>query len=786
MSLFFSKIKRIFNLGFLFVGMVSYGQITYTGIVVDQDKQPLSGVEIRLEKYPSIGTTSDFQGRFKIDLESETQVKITHLGYKTLILTLSEKFTTIILELDSELLNEVVISASREQQSRRDIPGAISVLSATTIENTKTVELEQLVNQVPGVFMSASTVASNEEHMMAVRSPITTKALFLYLEDGLPIRPTAVFNHNALLEMNGTSFQRIEVLKGPSSSIYGSDAIGGSFNFITKSPSRDFRSSVGFEINDMGLKRYELEMSQFTNEDFGFYFGGHYVERKNGPMAHSDYEKFALTFKTVHHLSNTTTWTNVIDLIDYRSDSNGDLSTEDYKNGNYESDQTFTERVAKSFRFRSTLSKTWSSKNKTNLNFIFRNNELGQIPFYRITQFKKDGQLTGKAIGEINSDKFRSIVGLIQHKLNFDFKKSSLILGASLDYTPQEYIANPIDIIVDTETGQNLDYQLNPGKFILNYTADISNYAGYLQYEISPIPALKITTALRYDKFEYNYNNLIETSAGAKDTYSTYNHFSPKLGVNYNFSSTLGTYTSYSNGFTPPQASDLYRNNFVETGGNIFELKPSTYHNFEVGGYYQPSFKFKFDLSLYLLNGENTLVSLRDESDNFFNANIGSTQSMGIEYGFKYQFLPQFSIAHNGSFASHRYIDFFDRGVDYSHTEMAAAPKILGQSRLNYTPTYLNELTIGLEYELVGGYKTSFEGQAVTNENLPTTATYPGHHVFNLSALYRTKKIELWGHLLNVFDTLYAVRSSYNVFRKENTFTVGSPRAFHFGIKYHL
>ncbi|MEM0519395.1 TonB-dependent receptor [Aequorivita sp. MCCC 1A16923] len=786
MSLFSDELKRVIIFGFLIVNIVSYSQKTYTGTVLDQNGQPLSGVEIMLEKHSSKGTISDFHGNFKINLESETLVKITHLGYKPVRLTLSEKFTTIILELDSELLNEVVISASREQQNRRDIPAAISVLSPTTIENTKAVELEQLVNQVPGVFMSASTVASNEEHMMAVRSPITTKALFLYLEDGIPIRPTAVFNHNALLEMNGTSFQKIEVLKGPSSSIYGSDAIGGSFNFITKSPTKDFRSSVGFEINDMGLKRYELEMSQYTTEDFGFYIGGHYVERKNGPMAHSDYEKFALTFKTVHHVSKTTSWSNVIDLIDYRSDSNGDLSTVDYENGNYESDQTFTERVAKSFRFRSTLTKTWSSKNKTNFNFIFRNNVLGQIPFYRITQFKDDGQLTGEAIGEINSDRFRSIVGLIQHKLDFDFKESTLIIGASLDFTPQEYIANPIDIIVDTETGQNLDYQLNPDKFILNYTADINNFAGYLQYEISPVNALKITTALRYDKFEYNYNNLIESSAGAKDTYSTYNHFSPKFGVNYNISNAFGTYASYSNGFTPPQASDLYRNNFVETGGNVFKLKPSTYHNFEVGGYYQPSVKFKFDLSLYLLNGENTLVSLRDDSDNFFNANIGSTQSMGIEYGFKYQFLPQFSIAHNGSFASHRYIDFFDRGVNYSHTDMAAAPKILGQSRLNYTPTYFKGLSIGLEYEVVGGYNTSFEGQAITNQNLPTTATYPGHHVFNLTALFRTKKIELWGHLLNVFDTLYAVRSSYNVFRKENTFTVGSPRAFHFGIKYHF
>lgn len=778
--------KNVFSIIFLLVGLIGFGQTTYSGIVLNQDNDSLSGVEITAIKNPSIGTITDFKGNFKIDLKPDSTVEISYLGYKPMQTIFSKEYNTIVLEQDLNVLNEVVISASREQQNRRDIPAAISVLSSATIENTKAVELEQLVNQVPGVYMSASSVASNEEHMMSVRSPITTKALFLYLEDGLPIRPTAVFNHNALLETNQTSFQRIEVLKGPASSIYGSDAIGGSFNFITKNPTRDFRSSVGFEINDMGLKRYQVEMSKYTNKSFGFYLGGQYTERKDGPMEHSDYEKFAVTFKTVHHLNEKTTWTNVFDLIDYRSDSNGDLSAEDYESGNYQSDQTFTERVAKSFRFRSTLSKTWSSKNKTDLNFIFRDNQLGQIPFYRITQFKDGSQLTGAGIGEINSDKFNSVVGLVQHKINFDFKESALILGASLDYTPQEFVANPIDITVNPETGQNIDYQLNPGSFILNYKANILNYAGYLQYEIFPIDALKVTTALRYDKFEYDYNNLIEGSAGAKDANTAYNHIAPKIGVNYNFSNNLGAYASYSNGFTPPQASDLYRNSFVETGGDVFDLKPSTYHNYEVGGYYRPNRRFNFDISLYLLNGKNTLVSLRDENDNYFNANIGSTRSVGIEYGFTYQFIPELSLSHNGSFASHQYLEFFDRGVDYSNTEMAAAPKILGQTRIDYTPNYLKGFSVALEYEMVGKYNTSFEGQAVTADGLPNTATYPGHQIFNLRALYRIKKLELWGQLLNVFDTLYAVRSSYNVFRKENTYTVGSPRAFHFGVKYHF
>lgn len=778
--------RTICSLIIILISFSTYSQITYRGTILNKDMQPISGVEIVSIQNPSKGEITNNNGDFEITLENNAEVSIFCLGYKSIQTHLNPESTTIILEENSQALSEVIISANRELQTRREIPSAITAISSAQIKNTKAIGIEQLVNQSPGVFMSSSAAVDNEQHMMAVRSPITTKALFLYLEDGLPIRPSAIFNHNALLETNQTAFQRIEILKGPSSSIYGSDAIGGSFNFITKNPTRNFSSNIGFEINDLGLTRYELELATYTNSNFGFYLGSHYVERQNGPIGNSDYHKFAVTFKTILHLNSSTNWINVFDLIDYNSDTTGELSTEDYENGNYESDQTFTNREAKSFRYRSSLMKDWSNNSKTTANFIFRNNDLDQIPFYRIRQFRANGQLTGEGVGEINSDQFKSAVGVVQHKLKSDFKESSLIIGGSIDYTEQKYIANSTSIVVDTQTGQNIDYNVNSDQFILNYKANLLNYAGYLQYEITPIDALKITAAMRLDQFIYDYDNLAEGLAGPKDTKSSYEHFAPKFGMNYNVSDRLGFYTGYSNGFTPPQASDLYRNNFTETGDNIFNLKPSIYHNFEIGGYYQPNNALHLDFSLYLLNGKNTLVSLRDENDVYYNSNIGSTRSIGLEYRFEYQFNQELSFMHNGSLASHRYLDFFDQGVDYSDTKMAAAPVVLGETLINYSPRYFKNFSIALEHNLVGKYNTSFEDQAVDVIGMASTSTYKGHQIFNLRAVYSTSKIEIWAHFLNIFDTLYAARVSYNEFRKENTYTIGSPRAFHFGIKYHF
>ncbi|WP_027394172.1 TonB-dependent receptor [Aquimarina latercula] len=767
---------------FLVYGINSYAQ-SFQGKVVDNSNNPLPGATIIASNTTTNGVMSNINGSFTITLQNSNQVTISFVGYTTKEVSLTNGVNIIRLSLDNVALEEVfVTSASREIQKRSDVPGSIATISAKTIEETKAFGIDQLVNQVPGVFMSTSRAASNEQHFMAVRSPISTKALFLYLEDGLQIRPTSVFNHNALLEMNDISYDRIEVLKGPASSIYGSESIGGSFNFITKKPTENLSGSLGFQTNDIGLTRYELEVSDRTSDKFGFYLGGHYVQRKNGPIEHSDYEKLAVTFKTVYDFSTTTKWTTVLDIVDYRSDMTGSLSESDYYGGNFESDQTFTEREALAFRLRTTLDKFWNDRNKTSFNFVFRDNTMDQNPSYRVRQFRDQGQLTGFGSGEINSNQFKSFVGLIQHKLNFNFANSSLILGATGDFSPQKYIAETTSVIVDTETGRNTDFTLNSGDFILNYEANIFNYAGFLQYEISPIAPLKVTAAIRYDGFEYDYNNQADGIVGVEDAVDNFNNLTPKLGINYNLSSQTGIYANYSQGFTPPQVSTLYRNRNQVQG-----IKPSRYNNYEIGGYYSIPSKLTLDAALYVLEGKNTLITLRDEDDNFFNTNAGKTRSYGIEYGITYKILKELSISHNGSYAKHEYVDFFDSGIDYSDTERETAPSLLGTSAITYRKDFENiGFSITGEHELVGSYNTSFENQVENDNGSFSTATYDGHTIFNLRASLNYKGIVIWGHALNVFDELYAARASYNVFRSENSFTIGNPRAFHLGVRYNF
>lgn len=759
----------ILSLVLFITSACAIAQTTYSGTITNTSNSIIRNANITSTN-SNAATISDASGKFEITLNNNPEVEISVMGYTTQKITLTKGSNFIMLYTDLNSLNEVVVSGNREKQKRNEVPAAISVINAEKINLTKPIGIEDLVNDVPGVFMSTSKAASNEQHFMAVRSPISTKALFLYLEDGIAIRPTSVFNHNALLEMNLLAHERLEVLKGPNSSIYGSEAIGGSFNFITKKPTQDWSGSIGGQINDLGYRNIGLELSKTIKNVSGWYVAANYSFREDGPVDYSDYEKFAFTINNINKVSDKLTWTNSLNIVDYRSDTAGSVSETNFLAGEYETDQTFTNREAESLRLKSSLVQKWDNQNKTTLNLIYRDNVLDQIPSYRIN-------FSGTT-GEINSNKFKSYAVLAQHKLDFNFLNASLVAGGAFDLSPQDYVANTTDVVTNDE-GIHESFTVNEDDFILNYEADILNYAGFAQFEISPIEKLKITAGLRYDMFEYDFDTQIE--GDIEDSVDSWEHIAPKIGLNYNLYDFAGLYANYSNGFTPPQVSTLYRNSDETLG-----IKPSTYHNFEVGGYIALDNKVTIDAALYVLEGRDTLITIQTEDDDnsFFATNAGETRSYGFEYGITYKPIEEVTITHNGTVSFHKYVKFIEDGVDYSNTDRESAPNILSTTKLNYQPKFVKGLNVGITYERVGEYNTSFEDEILNDDGTTSTATYDGHHIFNGLISYRINKFEVWGHVLNIFDDLYANNVSYGFGR--NSYTLGNPRAFQLGVKYNF
>ncbi|MGZ3940521.1 MAG: TonB-dependent receptor plug domain-containing protein, partial [Flavisolibacter sp.] len=199
---------------------VCNAQIVLKGRVIDATtREPVYGASVHCsDPGCNCGCTSNASGEYRIECKADCKtISVSFIGYTTQILSIESQTGTISLTPSNSIMNEVVISANRgETVKRSQAPIAISQINTKAIQETKATTVDQLLNKISGVNM---VNLGNEQHQMSIRQPMTTKSLFLYLEDGIPVRTTGLYNHNALLEMNMAAVKSIEVIKGPSSSL---------------------------------------------------------------------------------------------------------------------------------------------------------------------------------------------------------------------------------------------------------------------------------------------------------------------------------------------------------------------------------------------------------------------------------------------------------------------------------------------------------------------------------------------------------------------------------------
>src|SRR5690606_16980534 len=154
------------------------------------------------------------------------------------------------------------------------------------------------------------------------------------------------YNHNALLEMNMAAAKQIEIIRGPASSLYGAEAIGGAVNIITLTPPSLSSGMLSIQGNNNGYKRVDLPAGS-TFGKWGLVVSGYYANRHNGPIDYSDFHKTALTLRTDYKASERTTWSNSISFIDYYSDMTGSLDSAAFANKDYTTPYSFTYRKAR-------------------------------------------------------------------------------------------------------------------------------------------------------------------------------------------------------------------------------------------------------------------------------------------------------------------------------------------------------------------------------------------------------------------------------------------------------
>lgn len=743
---------------------------TWTGKIVDATTQePLMGVNLWLPNAQT-GTTTQMDGSYQLEAAPNDSVQITFVGYEVQWYPIKDLPKVLNLTPTTAAVQEVVVSASRAQQVRSEVAASIATLTATTIEQTRATSLDQLLNKTSGVFM---VDLGNEQHSMAIRQPLSYKSLFLYLEDGLPIRPTGVFNHNALLEMNQANIAQIEVIRGPSSSLYGSEAIGGAINFITLRPTATPTASIRLQANNLGYKRVDLRAAG-TLGKVGFALSGYYANRTNGFREHSDLSKLAGTFKITYQPTERDFISADITAIDYYSDMTGSLDSANFYDRSYGSLHTFTNRAVSALRTKVQYRRYWNEDSKTTATVFFRNNSIKQVPSYRVrNDWSPWGNPNGDrtlAHGESNNNSYKSIGGLVQHRQTFQPWNTTVTVGAYFDYSPNSYIANYISITRNGE-GVYTDYTNEADSLLTNYRVGLLNPAGYLQVETSPFKGFRLTAALRYDAFVYNYDNFLSETAfsGAPDNVDQFQAITPKIGATYMLNPQVGFYANYSQGFVPPQIGELYR------GVRVPVLEPATYVNYELGGWLNLlENKIRFDWSVYRMDGFNEIISVQLDNGERRNQNAGRTSHTGIEYGLYVTPIQDLLIRVSGTNAVHQFVDYVERGRDYSGNRMPQAPTWIFNTEVVYTPSFAKGLRIAVEMMHMNEYY-------MDQSNIKI---HPGFLIFNARAGYRFKGFEVWCNVLNFTNQLYSPNARLS--RWGESYTVGKPLSLNVGIGYQF
>ena len=611
----------------------------------------------------------------------------------------------------------------------------------------------EALNRLPGVDIEQG---SGVEHLTAIRSPVLTGGAgagsFLYLEDGVPLRAAGFGNVNALMEAMPEINGGIEVVRGPASARYGSNAVHGLINILSRPPAEEPGGELTVWAGPHDILHLQGTASTTIEGENGTSHGlrGSFVLGHDGGFRDAsgyDQQKARLRYdynSTDTNVMATLTYVNVNQETAGYASSYKDRAI--YKaNPNPEAYRdAFSARAMMRVERRITDSQTLvvtPYARRTYMNFLMH-----FLPGTPV----EENQETG---GGIQSNYVFSLSGGHQ-----------IIAGFDVDYTRgtlTEIQNGPTTFGTYTQ-GTHYDYAVNA--LVL---------APYLQTEWQLDEATKLDAGARFEFTRYDYDNRTANGTVGRflrlpDETSTFADISPKLGLVHVFNDEITGFVRLARGTRAPQTTDLYRLRINETPGAAHsEILDSV----EVGARGDIG-SLRYSASAFFMKKHN--FYFRDANDT--NVANGKTKHIGIEVELSTPLVYGFDIAASGTYARHTYD--FDRPITTvplttesisKGDDVDTAPRTLANVALGYNFDE-DRGRLELEWVHVGSYWM----------DAANTQKYPGHDIFNLRADYEiTENLSVFGKVMNLFDTRYADRADY--FRGAARYFPGEDRGLYAG-----
>lgn len=633
-------------------------------------------------------------------------------------------------------------------------PGSVATLEADIIETIDADHPAEILNQLPGVNIQMN---SGQEHLIALRSPVLTggagQGSFLILQNGLPTRSPAFGNVNSLFEIHHETAEAIEIVRGPGSAKYGSNAVHGLINVIQGEPT--FADALEARLSGSTLNRYKADLTGNLSTGLRASLS---LQDDAGWRHNTGVEQQKLT---VSYGFDAAGWEGLA----WVSGSSLNQETAGFLEGYkaYRDDETAsTNPNPEAYR-----DAQWAM-GAVRLSRDLGPGTLTLTPFYRWQEMDfAQHFLPNGGVEENGHDGFG-----VQSKYEF----------AASDAVTLRFGAD-----ADIASGWLKETQLEPFGFFpgdrrfpvgvhYDYTVDTTVLALWTEAEWFVSDTLTVLAGLRGETHDYDYTTDAPPGPNGRflvpdDREDSYDLLTPKLGAIWTpGNGAISYYANYSRGERAPQASDLYR---LQSQQGIAEAEVETMDSVEIGTRGTAvGGRLSFDVAAYYAEKENFFFR---DSDGL-NVTDGSTSHQGIEAQAAYDIFGDglLTVSSTASYAEHSYT--FDRIVASgseiirSGNEVDTAPNWLGDIRLTWRPTDAFEASVSAEY--IGEYFT----------DPGNTETYPGHTVTQVRASYDfTETLEGFVIVRNLFDLNYADRADFAF--GGNRYFPGEPLNATFGIR---
>ncbi len=625
-------------------------------------------------------------------------------------------------------IGEIVVTGTISE--RLGTAGSASRIDGDVLEEIRHNHVNEALSRVPSVWV---TRGSGQEHLTAIRSAVFTGpgacGKFLYLEDGLPIRPAGFCNINNLFEVNGEQAGSIEVWRGPSSAMLGGNALHGAINVLTANPEG---ASLSLESGSYGYYQARAALGGYT--------GRHYV----GLSAHGsrtdgyrdatgyDQQKFSLV-----HATDLGTWR----VRNTLSATNLNQETGSYVQGF----EAYRDRELRSSNFNPEAYRdAWSlraashwQREQTRISAYLRRSHM------EFLQHFLPGQPT-----EINE---QTSGGMLARQ-GFGVGSWAGQFGAQIEAMQ----GSLLEIQDRPTTGSAFLVATRPAGRHYDYDVDSVMAAGFYNLSKALTGELRLLHSLRLEHLSYDYKNrhltgnsrddgsacgfggcLYTRPASREDRFT---EVAGRLGIERDFGARHSGYLMLSTGFRPPQATELYR---LQQGQTVADLDSERLLSAEVG------FRSRtWSLSAF---SQWTRDFIFRDADGF-NVSDGKTRSLGLEFSGDWH-LGDHTLNLAASYAVHKYDFTRDAGRGERIEDgnmMDSAPRWLTNARWRYEPgeRWYSEF----ELSQVGEHYI----------NAANTAKYDGHVVLNWRGGYRlTEHINLFARVINLLDERYADRADH-------------------------